>query len=388
MKHNHSVLKIEHFKQIVLDNIKHNVENQPSVHGFASSTSYQLNEVNNTPSLIKTKRNSKKSVGKEFLRVFPSVSHCKKRYSQRSYRNESDWRLPPMLYTFPGSGNTWCRMLIEYTTGIYSGSVYTDSTLLEALPGEISCSLNVSVVKVHPTTHSFESLRLGNFPSDDNYKCNRGGIKEFRRAILLLRNPYDSIWSEYQRRVTESHVKCIKKESFDWHRWQANAAALSNNYYDMWHIHYVNITKFFHPNNVLYLKYEDLKRKATRIHALRKVANFLEVNFSNSFVDRERLECAFILGESEKAHRSVAPEEKELFMTKDISYQYQELVCRMWSKFGVYAVRFGYMPWANMNCSSKSYAPIETVAVGLNGEYDLKWVKPGEKLIDYRNSSS
>jgi hypothetical protein len=26
-----------------------------------------------------------------------------------------------MLYTFPGSGNSWCRLLVEYATGIYSG---------------------------------------------------------------------------------------------------------------------------------------------------------------------------------------------------------------------------------------------------------------------------
>ncbi len=85
------------------------------------------------------------------------------------------------------------------------------------------------MVKVHPHTHPFEDLRKGTFLADDG-KCKKGGVKQFERAILLIRNPYDSIWSEYQRRITQSHVEGIPKDSFDWHRWQANAAALSHSY--------------------------------------------------------------------------------------------------------------------------------------------------------------
>ena len=33
------------------------------------------------------------------------------------------------LTSFPGSGNTWARHLIEQTSGIYSGSVYGDLSL-------------------------------------------------------------------------------------------------------------------------------------------------------------------------------------------------------------------------------------------------------------------
>jgi hypothetical protein len=128
-----------------------------------------------------------------------------------------------MLYTFPGSGNTWGRLLIERATGVYTGSVYNDKTLLDALPGEFTCDWSVSVVKVHPHTHTFKDLYDGTFNSDAN-KCKRGSVKRFERAVLLIRNPYDSIWSEYQRRVTQSHVSGIPKSKFDWHRWQANAA--------------------------------------------------------------------------------------------------------------------------------------------------------------------
>ena len=72
--------------------------------------------------------------------------------------------------------------------------------------GEFTCDKRVSVIKVHPHTHSFDELNSGFFGSDDG-KCERGGISRFKQAVLLIRNPFDAIWSEYQRRVTRSHVQ-------------------------------------------------------------------------------------------------------------------------------------------------------------------------------------
>ena len=34
-----------------------------------------------------------------------------------------------MLASFPGSGNTWVRLLLEDASGFYTGSVYTDGSL-------------------------------------------------------------------------------------------------------------------------------------------------------------------------------------------------------------------------------------------------------------------
>lgn len=144
-----------------------------------------------------------------------SREQCFQKYGERQYYQPSERRLPPMLYTFPGSGNTWARLLIEHSTNILTGSVYNDAKLLKALPGEFKCNYEVSVVKVHPHTHPFEGLRTGKFNSDAE-KCKKGKIKGFQKAILLIRDPFDSIWSEYQRRVTQSHVIGLKKSEFDW----------------------------------------------------------------------------------------------------------------------------------------------------------------------------
>jgi len=43
--------------------------------------------------------------------------------------------------------------------------------------------------------------------------CNRNGqINGFKRFILLTRNPFDAIWSEYRRTVT-THI--ITRDAFD-----------------------------------------------------------------------------------------------------------------------------------------------------------------------------
>ena len=77
-----------------------------------------------------------------------SYEECYKKYGKSTYLIGKNMRKPAMLYTFPGSGNTWGRLLIDKASGIYSGSVYNDKTLLTALPGEMTCDWSVSVVKV------------------------------------------------------------------------------------------------------------------------------------------------------------------------------------------------------------------------------------------------
>ena len=163
---------------------------------------------------------------------------CSSRYGKLRFFTEKERRPPPMLYTFPGSGNTWGRLLIEHATGIYSGSVYNDKSLLEALPGEFTCNFQVSVIKVHPHTHPGIELVDGSFSSDD-HKCLRSNLRKFERALLLVRDPFDSIWSEYQRRVTQNHVLGIRNETFDWYRWTANAANLASKA----RAHALNLTK-------------------------------------------------------------------------------------------------------------------------------------------------
>lgn len=303
----------------------------------------------------------------------PSMTRdqCKAKYGQLKYFKQTEKRLPPMLYTFPGSGNTWGRLLIEFATGIYSGSVYNDRTLLEALPGEFTCDWSVSVIKVHPHTHNAAALLHGGFNSD-NMKCKRGRVQKFQKAVLLIRDPYDSIWSEFQRRLTQSHVAGIPTSYFDWYRWQANAANLAYKYWEMWQLQYTAIEQELPRENVLYIKYEDLKNKDTRVNAMHDVAKFLGVDSTP-----EQLDCAFILAENPGAHRKLDKES----MTKQIAYT-KPVACRMWNLFGSFATRVGYKTWdETMDCTG--YPKMHMVNVGPQGEYNHKWVKPGAELLDF-----
>ena len=74
------------------------------------------------PSIFTTLFNRKEiSNANGIVAVSEAKSRCERRFSHRRFYNENEQRNPPVLYTFPGAGNTWCRLLIEYATGIYTG---------------------------------------------------------------------------------------------------------------------------------------------------------------------------------------------------------------------------------------------------------------------------
>lgn len=165
---------------------------------------------------------------------------------------------------------------------------------------------------------------------------------------------------------------------FDWPRWQANAANMANTYYRMWHEHYTLIEKQLKPQNVLYLRYEDLKSKTQRVNALHRVAKFLGVD-----VSAEQLYCSFVLAENPGAHRNV----DATMMTKKAAYT-RPLVCRMWALFGEYAARVGYQrrdgPEGDFgDCPAEHAVPVEMVNVGPQGDYNDAWVKAGKAFLDF-----
>uniref|UniRef100_H2Y6K7 Uncharacterized protein n=1 Tax=Ciona savignyi TaxID=51511 RepID=H2Y6K7_CIOSA len=111
------------------------------------------------------------------------------------------------LGSFPGSGNTWLRHLFHVTTGVWTGSLYFDKKLCKGgFLGEVSDCFDPSVfgIKVHDKLHA------------DVMKCH------FDVIVLVLRNPYHSILSEFNRRQGLSHVALASEEAFhdpDWERY-------------------------------------------------------------------------------------------------------------------------------------------------------------------------
>ena len=107
------------------------------------------------------------------VRVPKPFHDCKK----MSFRDSG---IPTMLVSFPGSGNSWVRQLLESTTGIYTGSDRDcDLDYIKiGMLGEGITSEKVIAVKFH----------WGSLPR-----------WPFKKVIYIIRNPYDAIVAEYQR---------------------------------------------------------------------------------------------------------------------------------------------------------------------------------------------
>lgn len=113
------------------------------------------------------------------------------------------------LVSFPGSGNTWLRYLLEQATGVYTGSLYCDHSLKAVFPGEYVVSGSVVVVK----THHGDTREL---PEDVQAATEK---KFFDRAVVLVRDPFDALVSEANRRwnsrkAVDSHIGIADETSF------------------------------------------------------------------------------------------------------------------------------------------------------------------------------
>ena len=95
------------------------------------------------------------------------------------------------LVSFPGSGNTWVRQLLEAASGICTGSTMCDMSLRFAgFTGENIQSSAVLAVKTHVCEPNWNGTP-GNLDSDYS----------FSSAIILVRNPMDAMVSEWKRRA-------------------------------------------------------------------------------------------------------------------------------------------------------------------------------------------
>jgi len=83
------------------------------------------------------------------------------------------------LASFPGSGSTWSRTLLEQATGIYTGAIYCDKKLKgQGFLGEQITNGNVIVIKTHSSL---------------------GPRNNYEATIFLIRNIFDAVKSEINR---------------------------------------------------------------------------------------------------------------------------------------------------------------------------------------------
>ncbi|XP_042880020.1 WSC domain-containing protein 1-like [Penaeus japonicus] len=115
------------------------------------------------------------------------------------------------LVSFPGSGNTWIRYLLEAASGVFTGSVYTDREIEAAgYLGEADKpdSGRTLVQKTHGT-----ALVL----LKSNMKTRYEVIKADVPAVLIIRNPARAIisyWKFIKTQGKNKHTKQVPEKSF------------------------------------------------------------------------------------------------------------------------------------------------------------------------------
>ena len=85
---------------------------------------------------------------------------------------------------------------LSFPPGVQTGSLYIDAVLVRSgFSGEGVINGSVIAVKTHKLPGIWEDSK-------------------FTRAVLIIRNPYDATLSDFNRRVSQSHVESAPPKSF------------------------------------------------------------------------------------------------------------------------------------------------------------------------------
>jgi len=222
--------------------------------------------------------------------------------SWKSLELAKESRMPPMLLSYPGSGNSWMRVVLEQATGFFSGSMeINDKEYQGHFPGERFCGIRHSVIKAHPQDFlpylKDKPIQFKHKMQEN--KCKRGMITNFTYIIFVIRNPADAIWSQYQLLTNHSHVGRIHKSQFNESSWNAFVAKTALDWSMQW-------TNFVYPlitntpaENIHILKYEEIVKVEKGISEIRSILK----NLMNMSVSSKRVECSLLLSHSRTTTR-------------------------------------------------------------------------------------
>ena len=225
--------------------------------------------------------------------------------------NEMMKRSTPLLLSFPGSGNSWTRKLLEYATGHYTGSVLPkDKVLWQIYESEKYCGRRQVAIKAHP---AFVALRRENDTILNPFevdlllglgKCKKGLIHSFKRVLMLVRDPYDSIVANFNlERTRMNHTGLVSQQAFNLKDFMAFLHKGAQGFNASFHHVLLPMLKMNRENNktdVHVVMYSDLIDKNKRYEVMENILSYLQ--FSNE--DKEKTICAFELAEDKRIHRN------------------------------------------------------------------------------------
>ena len=170
------------------------------------------------------------------------------------------------------------------------------------------------------------ALRLNVTRKPQYLKC--AGLR-FDAAILIVRDPYRSIWAEYKRYVNwrrwwrtrtratsrrrraapalrsqDLHSGGLLRACFAPAHWRDQARKLARSWKHMW-FHYEKFKRMKagkRSTRVLQVAYEEVLKPEAREAALRRIVDFLRLPHA---VSDATLRCAFALADDPRTHRAL-----------------------------------------------------------------------------------
>ncbi|CAG7726292.1 unnamed protein product [Allacma fusca] len=125
---------------------------------------------------------------------------------------------PRALVSYPGSGNSWTRYLLEGSSGIFTGSIFGDEKLYAlGLLGE-SRSPNDGSTIVQKTHHD----TISSISKNRRAQLAQTKLTELMfgyRGILLIRNPFDALRSYWNFIHTRDHKAHASQTQFSLSKW-------------------------------------------------------------------------------------------------------------------------------------------------------------------------
>ncbi|XP_076815673.1 sialate:O-sulfotransferase 1-like isoform X1 [Clavelina lepadiformis] len=187
------------------------------------------------------------------------------------YRCATRIFLPPKtasfasLLSFPGSGNSWIRFLIESATGVFTGSFYSSHRMF-----------NAGCFGEYDDEHSGRTL------TSKAHRVTEECKKNSCKTVVLLRNPYNALLAEAAREFYKSKTTPIEEEflanisTFFLPRVTSKAKGWLN----------INLMYLQYARPLLVIYYEDLQNDP--IKEIRKIVKFIGYEVPHL---EERLTC-------------------------------------------------------------------------------------------------
>eukprot|EP01083_Nonionella_stella_P037836 103108_1 len=268
--------------------------------------------------------------------------------------------VPPYLISFEGSGNTYTRLVVELITNYYTGSVHTiDEHLFKAgFKGDGHCDDSVVVLKAHAwvfarrlwsqfingTTNECAQLRDMNHIKRCNH--NHQGIHSMN-AIFLVRNPWNSFLSEFQRstailkRRSNNHVYNMRMDEFDVQLFEKQLFEFTEKYIQILEI-YEQFTKM--GRDTLFLVFENMEYEMINIIQFL----FTDEHLQQHLIEyQRRIECihhsdGLLRTQHIKRPHVMDLNHSDLYLTKQKAYAQvnQSTICNIWHRLHTYMVKF------------------------------------------------